>query len=94
MGKPVSTTLKVDSTKSDYDKYKYVNVSIKGTMSDGGQDVAPTVINVEKETSLRAGYSLPYRKTWSLFPPRKKKKNRSIGIPGIGTNPFQCPDQF
>jgi len=91
-GKPVNATLKVDTSKSDYDKYKYVNVSIKGTMIDGSQDIAPTVINIEKQTSLRPAYSLPYRKTWSWPSLPKLFKKRGSGPAGMGTNPFICPE--
>lgn len=97
-GKPTDTlktaTLELDPTKEDYDKYKYSNVIIDGIKYIGDTTKPDYIKSIN--TEYTPGYLLPAKEggnpPWS--PPTNPfpRRGKTIGIPGIGTNPFRCPE--
>jgi hypothetical protein len=81
VGKPTgvltSATIELDSNKNDYDKYKYVNVIVKGKASEK-QSIKPEYFKT-KETEYSPGYLLPTKEGITppsprILPPIRRSK--------------------
>jgi hypothetical protein len=99
IGKPtgeiITNTIEPDSNKSDYNKYKYVNVTIKATILTSNS-VTPLERVKDVKNEYDPGFKMPKKdpeKKPKLIPPIDGPgRSKGSGKPGRGQGRAKCPE--
>lgn len=92
-GEIITKSIEPDSDKEAYEKYKYVNVTIKASITEGDTKTTWPEGESDIKVEYKPGFKMP-SKGGSTIKKKGLPRRKIIGVPGKGQGRRVCPLQF